>query len=309
VRALALLLLLVVSSVSWSQDRIAAPLEASVTVHAEKGHGSGVAFKNGEYTFVWTDAHVVDKNQTVKVFLDLETSRPKVSVTYKDVWFSQAVVQDGEKVGEEWRRGKIIRYSQREDIALCVVVTKNWLKNGTKFLPPKAVPKVGQDIWHIGSPVDARGAQSVLGGTLSFTGRVRKDYGHVDQDVEGYIYDQLNLTVVGGCSGGGVFSKETGECIGLVTEFLKTSSTTPGMCCMTPTRRLWQFAERNECLWAMDSKAPVPAKLRVITDDEIPVPDELRPSETVRISPAKVAPFFLELFGHPTPTIIPIPTK
>lgn len=258
-------------------------LDSSVMVKTEHGSGSGVGFKNGPVTMIWTDAHVVASCQTVKTVIDLKTGQPKVVVSYSDAWFGLPIVEDGRKVGEEWRLGRIVRYSAREDIALLVIYQRGWLKSGVKFTPVGHVPKMGSDIWHVGSPRGSRGMCSVTAGVFSFAGRLRKDA--IDKDTDGYIYDQVALPGTHGCSGGGMFCKGTSECIGLVTEFLDQPQASPSMLCITPTRRLWDFAKRNDCEWAMNPKCAFPANPGVLTDDELAVPGDFRQPPPPPIGP------------------------
>ena len=96
-------------------------VSSSVLVIADGGYGSGVVFKNGENTYVWTDAHVVAGAQEAYISIDLLTGIPKVNVTYKDVYVSQEIYEQGRKVGENIYLAKIIRYSQYHDIALLKV--------------------------------------------------------------------------------------------------------------------------------------------------------------------------------------------
>lgn len=249
--------------------------DASVMIQSGEHIGSGVAFKNAKTTFVWTDAHVVKNSQTIKKLINLATGEMGLSIGYADVEAIKVKTQEGRKIGEDRRFARIIRYSRREDIALLRVYEDSWLSSSTVFSQRKFVPQAGSDIWHIGSPTGPRGINSIFSGTLSFVGRLRNEY--ADDDFSGRIYDQADVSAIGGCSGGGIYLKSNGQCIGLMTEFLHDKNKSPGMMCFTPTRRLWEFSERNKCLWAMDTTVEVPNRIETITDDNIEVVEAVPP--------------------------------
>lgn len=232
-------------------------VNASVMVACNDGSGSGVGFKNKTKVFIWTDAHVVSGCQVIQKVFDAKTGKDVMNITYKDVLLKQPIVENGKHIGEDTQKGRIIRYCEKEDIALVEVYKENWLKNGTKFLPAKAMPKVGQPIFHVGSAYGTPGFGSFFKGYVSFVGRYK----------EGYYHDQIQITATWGCSGGGMFT-EKGECIGLITQFLHSHQATPGMFLITPSRRLWEFSKRNDCLWAMDGAIAPPNTIDVITDDQ-----------------------------------------
>lgn len=286
-RIFAVLALFVAISFVHANEHLPAIMEASVMIATEDSSGSGVAFKNKDAAFVWTDAHVVQSCQTVKTVICPKDGRPKVVVSYSDVWLVKAIVCEGRKVGEDKRLAKIIRYCGKEDIALLAVYQKGWLKNGAKFPRPKAVPEQGMSIYHVGSPIGPSGIGTIMTGNVSFVGRLRKAGKHSDTD--GYVYDQATVAATYGSSGGGVFCTKTSHCLGLLTEFLQSSSVSPSLLCFTPSRRLWEFSERNRCLWAMNSEVAVPAQHEVLTDDELDVPADFG-------VPAKPAGLKLRIF-------------
>jgi S1-C subfamily serine protease len=248
--------------------------ESSVLVDTGENAGSGVIFKNLFITFVWTDAHVVSCTQVIKKVVDPNTGETKVTVTYKDVYVVKEIVENGRKVGELKLLAKVIRYSEEEDIAVLYVYKKSFGSESVTF--SDVTPKAGTAIWHVGSFFGYRGINSVSDGRISFVGRLRTGGKATDTDFP-LVYDQMTAVAHPGSSGGGVFLKSNGACVGLVTEFLGASDGlfTHGSFCVTPTRRLRTFAKRVGCEWAMDRNHKVPPLECImfgkVTDDDIPI--------------------------------------
>src|SRR4051812_41618092 len=83
--------------------------KASVLVRTEKGTGSGVVFNNGDYSFVWTNAHVAETLQSVKTVIDPKTGQPSVQITHNHLIVSQEMYEDGRKVGEVHHLAEVLR--------------------------------------------------------------------------------------------------------------------------------------------------------------------------------------------------------
>lgn len=243
---------------------------ASVTVSAEGGTGSGVVFKNGESSFVWTDAHVVADAQRVRTAVDPQTGKQKVVVTYSDVSVVTEDFQGGRKVGETRRLAKVVRYGEDDDLAVLLVYEKGYGKKSAKF--GDAPPKLGAAVWHVGSFHGKLGANSVSEGVVGAVGRLRKDFGP-DETNSPVVFDQATAIAHHGSSGGGVFLKSNGECLGLVSHYLnvKDGLFTHGSFCYSPARRMREFAKRTGCEWAVDEKVKVPDLAAImagrVTDD------------------------------------------
>lgn len=246
-----------------SLDSLDDHMEASVLVSAAGSCGSGVIFVNHEYNFAWTDFHVVEDCQSVAEV----DGQPKVS--YKDVWLSQPVVKGGTKVGETKMHAKIIACGKRDDLALLVLTNPAFTKGVTFADGP---PRVGTSVWHVGSMHGNMGINSVSLGVVAGVGRLRLRF--KDNEKEGIIYDQASMVAHHGSSGGGIFDKRTGKCLGLVTEFLWASrdDESHGSLCFTPARRLREFARRNKVEFAVDASIKVDVSIfaNPITDGDIP---------------------------------------
>lgn len=252
--------------------------EVSVMVLSPNGDsGSGVLTVNDGVVFVWTDAHVIDSLQKSRTILDPHTGQSRVEVTYDDAWIVQEEHQDGRKVGETKYLAQVVRFSKDEDIALLRLYKKGWTGRGARFIKPDVVPEPGEALWHVGSMHGAHGHNTLSDGVFSTAGRLRWQYN--PNDTRGIIYDQVTITALGGSSGGGLFRKSSGQCIGLLTEYI--SEYAHGCFCITPARRLWAFANRTDCEWAMTQNVPVPCDEVIfatpITDKELPPPPVRKP--------------------------------
>jgi len=222
------------------EDTIKTILNASVTVKSSKSTGSGVIFtrKVGDVTrnFVWTAAHVIDAARR-----ENEVGG-KTIVTFKDVLVIKRLVQDGRQVGETRLTARVIKYSASEDLALLLIRKKNWTKASVTF-HLKELPKIGSELYHVGSLLGIRGAGSITKGILSQHGRI----------IDEKLFDQTTVTAFPGSSGGGVFLKMGGACIGLI---LRGSGETFNF--IVPVRRMHCWAKEAGIEWAIDATKPMP---------------------------------------------------
>src|SRR5262249_47244612 len=111
-----------VAGFALATEKVEDLLEANVAVMTEDGSGSGVLFKNGKASFVWTNGHVVSSMQKVQSVIDPSTGLPRVEISYRDIEIVQLVIQNGRKVGENSRYARVVRFSDPEqdgqDLAL-----------------------------------------------------------------------------------------------------------------------------------------------------------------------------------------------
>lgn len=238
-------------------------VEASVLVDSKGGSGSGVVFRNGESWFVWTDAHV------------LENFRRASAKGFEDTFVYQNFVYEGRQAGGQTTLAKIIRYCQPEDIALLKLYGPG--RGSVFFAPEDYIPKQGEALWHVGSFLGEHGCNSLSSGIIAAIGRLRFDGRPVTTG--GFIYDQASINACHcGSSGGGFFRKSDGACIGLVTEYMGPGYS-HGSMCFTPSRRLWAFARREACLWAMLDSVEVPGELGLIESTTIEIIPHMPSSE------------------------------
>lgn len=249
---------------------------ASVLVKAEGGTGSGVCFRNGGRSLIWTDAHVVEGGKSVARVVDAGTGLEKVVVRFLDVELWQEQYEGGRKVGHRSVLAKVIRYSEHHDLALLLPCAP-FPEAGVCFLTANEMPRPGESLWHVGSMHGARGLNSVSAGVFSLAGRLRKGFSFEEKD-DPVVFDQACLPILPGSSGGGVFRQRDGACIGLVSQYLGRGPT-PSIFLMTPARRLREFARAVKCEWAVDASVPVPENdpHPVFCDPYLPLPEPEAP--------------------------------
>ena len=240
--------------------------KATVLVMAKGSEGSGVAVKKGSTTLIWTNAHVVANNFASSTVVDPMTGLSKVVYTFSDVQVGQEENDGSRKVGDVRRVAKIVRYSPRHDLAVLKLYKGSWPEGSVEF--SKTIPAQGDEVWHVGSMWGRQGISSVNEGIISFAGRPRD--GHMPVELNGLPYDQVSITAVPGCSGGGVFLKKDGLCIGLMSEYLRGQ--VQGSMCIVPSRRMWEFAKEAKCIWAINPASPLP-----LEDNEHIMRDEVAP--------------------------------
>lgn len=222
-------------------------LGISVTIKSGYTQGSGVLFTRDDRTFVWTAGHVVNnlrKTRTVVVNGDKKTV-----IEFKDAHIVQEFKQNGRRIGETKMDCRVVRYSDAEkgeDLALLEVRKRNFSTASVKFYSGD-IPDIGTDLVHVGSLHGQIGANSLTTGVLSQVGRV------LDLGANGVVFDQVSTPGFPGSSGGGVFLKSSGECIGLL---VRGSGET--FCLIVPVRRIRAWADRANIAWALDASIPLP---------------------------------------------------
>ena len=242
--------------------------DVSVTIVSEsnfsKGEGSGVVFsrtdKDGNtVNFVWTAAHVIDNlRQERKVIVG---GAPKTLVEFKDAKILKVIRQNGRTVGRLEMDAEVVKYSDADDghdLALLRVRKLNFIKDTVKFKLDNQIPKLGTDLWHVGSLLGEMGSNSMTDGIYSQTGRLIKQ-------LNKHVFDQTTVAAFPGSSGGGVFLKSDASYVGML---VRGAGETFNL--IVPVRRMQDWCEKNKIMWALDPKVKLP------TDEElakIPVED------------------------------------
>lgn len=248
-------------SCSFLQAQECEHVNCTVTIKSDDSYGSGVVFKNKSRTFIWTAAHTLVDGK-----ID--------STSYADVWVTSPIFETGRKVGEDRRLARVIRFNLSEDIAVLEVRQKNW-GTSTTFADANYIPVAGNPVWHVGAFEGRAGENSVSDGVIAAVGRLRRGYVMNETD-NPFVFDQVSMVAHHGSSGGGIFDKKTGKCLGLVTEFLTKNS--PGSFCVVPSRRLHEFSKRTSCEWAIDLAFETPQEIEPeIVEPIIPQPIPARP--------------------------------
>lgn len=243
----------------------------SVTIRAGNFQGSGtlVTRKIGEdtVTFVWTAAHVVAGLRTTRTVVTPQGT-PRILVEYKDAEIVQERQQDGRRVGEVKYNCKVIKVSDAdygEDLALLMVRCKGAypINACAKFHRDiNYIPPIGVDLSHCGSLLGQFGANSYTTGVLSQTGRTLPMRG---ANVK--VFDQVTAVAFPGSSGGGMFLKDNGEYIGMLTQGVQQLQ---GFNFIVPVRRIHAWTKAAKIEWALSPNVPMP---NLAALDAIPVED------------------------------------
>jgi hypothetical protein len=232
----------------------------SVTIKAGMGSGSGVVFtreiKDGEKTkninFVWTAAHVLENIRNVRTFIDTD-GNVKKTVEFQDAEIRKKIVEAGRTVGQLEMDAKVIKYSDAkngEDLALLMIRKEGFIDGTVKFFYDEEEKGValGTQLYHVGSLLGENGSNSMTTGIMSQVGRTVSLSGGGK-----VLFDQTTVTAFPGSSGGGVFLTD-GKYIGML---VRGAGETFNL--IVPVRRIRKWAEKENILWAIDSKAKSPS--------------------------------------------------
>jgi hypothetical protein len=127
---------------------------------------------------------------------------------------------------------------------------------------PNYIPAIGVDLSHCGSLLGQFGANSYTTGVLSQTGRTLAMKG---ANVK--VFDQVTAVAFPGSSGGGMFLKDSGEYIGMLTQGVMKLQ---GFNFIVPLRRIHAWAKEAKIEWAIDPSVPMPTLKEI---EAIPVED------------------------------------
>jgi hypothetical protein len=266
----------------------------SVTIRAESrfmaGEGSGVIFtrkdENGNLVnLVWTAGHVVDILRTErKILVD---GSPKTLVEFKDPVIIKEIRQNGRTVGRLQMDAEVLKYSESEDghdLALLRVRKLNFVTDSVVFYLDKEIPALGTDLLHVGSLLGQMGANSMTDGIYSQHGRILKQ-------LNKRIFDQTTCTAFPGSSGGGVYLKNDARYVGMLVR-----GAGEGFNLIVPIRRMVEYCEEHNIMWALDKSVPMPA-----ASDLKKMPIENTPKEKEEAKDAekeatkKMFPFMLRI--------------
>jgi len=244
----------------------------SVTIKSGDAQGSGtlVTRKVGDdtITFVWTAGHVVDNLRNMRKIITPD-GNSKIVVEFKDPQIVQERHQGGRRVGEQTLDCKVIKCTNAdygEDLAVLMIRLKNAYPMSTcaKFHPDRNyIPPVGVDLSHCGSLLGQFGANSYTTGVLSQTGRLLEGKGASKK-----VFDQVTAVAFPGSSGGGVYLKDDGVYIGMLTQGVQRLQ---GFNFIVPIRRIHEWAKVAKIEWAIDPSVPMPTMEEI---DRIPVEDD-----------------------------------
>lgn len=241
-------------------------LSSSVSILAKGSQGSGVVFNNGLHNFVWTCAHVVVTAREQNVVVNTEDNKISINTHFEYVEVKQKFYnEERNESGYYVYWGNVIRYNAQEDIALIQLMNNKVIKGTVRFVNPSFVVKPWVKVYHIGSHFGWEGHNTCTAGNGDSHGRERNDS----------MFDTVCLNYNRGCSGGGVFEENTGLCIGLMS---RTVDMNINLCqgLIIPSRRIHDFCQKLDCLWAYDNKIPVPENTKTkLSNDVLVIPDNI----------------------------------
>ena len=224
--------------------------DVSVTVHSRSGTGSGVLVSRDGITYVWTAAHVIDANRTVREIIDPKTGSSKSIVEFSDVDIVKELIEDGRAVGQVQMTAEVLRYSNSEtgqDLALLKIRKKDYTIASTQFYLGKTIPDLGTKLYHVGSLKGQVGSNSMTTGIVSQIGRLLLPN-------NGVVFDQSTVSAFPGSSGGGVFL-EDGRYMGML---VRGGGETFNF--IVPIRRMREWADRVGVSFTLDENLPVPTE-------------------------------------------------
>lgn len=246
--------------------------QISVTIKSGDIQGSGtlVTRKIGDdtVTFVWTAGHVVDNLRTVRKVITAD-GQTRVLVEFRDPQIVQELHQNGRRVGETKLDCKVIKYSDAdygEDLVVLMIRRINAypITICAKFHKDiNYIPPIGVDLSHCGSLLGQFGANSYTTGVLSSTGRML--------DMKGAnvkVFDQVTAVAFPGSSGGGLYLKDDGVYIGMLTQGVQRLQ---GFNFIVPIRRIHKWATDSKIGWAIDPQLLMPSIAEI---EKIPVEDQ-----------------------------------
>lgn len=218
--------------------------DISVTIKAGNSSGSGVVTNINGDVFVLTCGHVVKSLRSSRSVEETD-GRSKTVIDWDDAEIVKELVEDGRLVGQTRMQAFIIKYSDAdhgEDLAILKVRKKNLFPTRVIFHLDNAIPKIGTELWHMGSFLGQGGSNSLSSGMISQVGRVH----------EGVVYDQTNCTAFRGSSGGGVFLKDGHYHSMLVRGAGETFNL------VVPMRRIQAWTKRTKTEWLINPGVAAP---------------------------------------------------
>lgn len=229
----------------------------SVTIRSEgeysNGEGSGVIFTRKDadgnlVNFVWTAAHVIDNLRSTREVVVNGSS--KTLVEFKDPMVVKEIRQGGRTVGRLQMDAEVLKYSDADDghdLALLKVRKHNFVEDTVTFHLTGRIPPLGEDLLHVGSLLGQMGANSMTDGIYSQHGRLIKS-------LNKHVFDQTTCTAFPGSSGGGVYLKSNANYVGMLVR-----GAGEGFNLIVPVRRMEEYCEKHEIMWALDPKVPMPS--------------------------------------------------
>jgi hypothetical protein len=238
--------------------------DVSVTIRSGDGwggsEGSGViktrVVDGKTINFVWTAAHVVDNLRRVEEVITPDGTKRTI-VSFDDCSLVKELVEDGRRVGEMKMDAVVVRYSAKEDLALLRIRKANFIESSVDFYLDPNIPKIGTNLFHVGSLLGQAGSNSMTSGIVSQIGRVYPEIGKE-------VFDQTTVAAFPGSSGGGVYL-EDGRYVGML---VRGAGETFNL--IVPIRRMRAWAKKADIEWALNDALDVPTEAEL---SKIPIED------------------------------------
>lgn len=261
-----LCVLFLVPSLTLSQDVAQHLQDVSVTIRAGHSEGSGVIktreINGKKINFIWTAAHVVDGLRNVETVITPDGNERKI-ISFDDCSLTKELNENGRRVGEMRMDAVVIRYSEKEDLALLRIRKENFISASVDFYLEEHpcgepnIPKIGTRLFHVGSLLGQAGSNSMTSGILSQIGRVYPGIGKE-------VYDQTTVAAFPGSSGGGVYL-EDGRYVGML---VRGAGETFNL--IVPVRRMIKWAKVAGVEWAINDRVDPPTEKEL---EELPIED------------------------------------
>lgn len=229
--------------------------DITVAIDTLKEFGTGVLFSrpdkdNNPINFVWTAAHVIIQNIT---------SNPDKTVSAAPVKISKYIKRNYVDIGKTEMIGYIVKYSVKYDLALIMV--DRIIGDNTVLFNTVELPDLGDNLFYMGH----------FGGHTGGIGLLTGIYSQHNIEVKSTLYDAIQVGLVGGCSGGGVFNTN-GLCVGLAI----MARHDVNLSLINPARKIIQWSKDNKVQWGLNASVPIPSldDIRKVQVDADPVEDE-----------------------------------
>jgi hypothetical protein len=246
--------------------------DSSVMVVTSKSSGSGTAVRNGKATFVWTVGHVIEPIKSFNKVLNQKTQATETKIKFDDVILRQTLFDNGRKIGEYDRYGRVLRVSPKHDIALLEIYGDGWPLKTVELLPTDRVVERSEDLWHVGNMHGPAAPNSLSKILFSNSGLLRNGTKINNLSADTVAFDHYTGVAHRGSSGGGIFN-QSGQLVGMVSQFAHTDSL--GSFLGVPSWRIRAFAKQYNCEWAVDKKIPFKYNPDdIIWVDDIVISDE-----------------------------------
>jgi putative serine protease PepD len=184
------------------------------TLEGKKSLGSGVLYKKDGCWFVMTAAHVIQDEK--------EFGKGKISVAFTPY--------DSDVPTHAWK-GILLAHNESLDAAIVGLENADNMDDSMDAIFQRSEARIGREVYAVGNPLGE--VNTVTDGIVSNNRR------KVEWTKEHHM--QITSNGAPGSSGGGVFTKDTGECIGIVVRINYGTR----ILMIVPTNRVFEWLSAN----------------------------------------------------------------